>query len=290
MAKDPNIAAANEIYNIARKDADNDMAALKGEVAALQHEAHALGILQKIKYDQKHNEMLKYVVLFQVKQSKSYKKGGMSWADFCSAMGEQVRSVDRALEDLRPIVNSFSDSLSNLAGVPFNKIRYLGREMSSELVKVSKNELIIDGAQIPLTPDNKDEIEAAIDAMRDTHQAEQKALSTRLEKLEKNKDKVIAEETKALSCERDALVKENVRLKAFDPGEKDHTWSVEQMTAVRDAAVSFTAAVRKFSMDERIADDMHVQGQVEALLAETDKYFRSLRQDWDETFNTYDEV
>jgi hypothetical protein len=289
MAKDPNIAAANEIYNIARKDADNDMAALKGEVEALQHEAHALGILQKIKYDQKHNEMLKYVVLFQVKKNKAYKKGGMTWAKFCEALGEPVRTVDVILEDLRPIVNSFSAESAEMIQVPFNKIRYLGKSVSADSAEIIDGALIIDGAQIPLSPDNKDEIEAAIDAMKETHQETKKELSTRIEKLEKHSEKVIAEETKALSCERDALVKENVRLKAFDPGEKDHAWSVEQMTAVRDAAISFTASVRKFSMDERIADDMHVQGQVEALLAETDKYFRSLRQDWDETFNTYDE-
>jgi len=289
MTANANVAAANEIYNIARKDADNDMAALKGEVGSIQHESHALGVLQKINYDLKHNEMLKYAVLYKVKQTKAYKKGGMTWAEFCDAMGEPVRTVDRAMEDLRPLADSFLDTLSKIGGMPFNKIRYLGRGISSEIVKVSKNAIIIDGAEIPLTPDNKDEIEAAIDAMREIHQGTKKELSTRIEKLEKHSKKVIAEETKALSCERDALVKENVRLKAFDPGEKDHTWSVEQMTAVRAAAISFTAAVRKFSMDERITEDMHVQGQVEALMAETDKYFRALRQDWDETFTAYED-
>jgi len=289
MTTNANVAAANEIYNIARKDADNDMTALNGEVEALQYEAHALGILQKIKYDQKHNEMLKYVVLFRVKENKAYKKGGMSWAEFCESVGESVRTVDHVMSDLRPIVNEFSASFADFAKMPFNKIRYLGRLVSSKSARLAENALIIDGAQIPLTPDNKDEIEAAIDAMKDTHQATKKDLTTRIEKLEKHSKKVIAEETKALSCERDALVKENVRLKAFDPGEKDHTWSVEQMTAVRAAAISFTAAVRKFSMDERITEDMHVQGQVEALMAETDKYFRALRQDWDETFTAYED-
>ena len=61
---------ANEIYNIAKETAEIEIAKMRDEMSAVRTESHALGILQKIKYDNAHNELLKYAVLYQLKKNK----------------------------------------------------------------------------------------------------------------------------------------------------------------------------------------------------------------------------
>ncbi|WP_155324410.1 hypothetical protein [Desulfosarcina ovata] len=282
---DPQVEAANEIYKVARENADAELTKLRGEIDAIRSESQALGAIKKINYDLKHNEMLKYVILYHVKSEKEYRKGGMTWSEFCEAIGEQVRGVDKILTDLRPIVNEFSALCSDFIRVPFSKIRYLGRSVSEQKAEIDDGHLIIGDDRIPLTPENKDDIEAAIDALKESHQEEKKKLTDEVSRIKKQKAAAASEEAKSLKVERDAMSREIQRLSVFDPAEKDHTWSVDQMKAVQEAALAFTAEVRRFAMDERIKDDLHVQGQVEGMMADVEKHLRSLRQDWDLNFN-----
>jgi hypothetical protein len=285
----PNLVAAQQIYQVAMGRAEQDVARMKEELEGVRLEAQAMGVLKKIEYDQAHNELLKYVVLYRLREGKEYKKGGLNWEQFCvEILGETSRSVNLKIADIRPLAEHFGKLFSQLAGMPFNKIRLLGNEIGKNISQIEDGALVIDGARIALTAENLPEVEAAIEAMVENHQAEKKALSSELEKTKKCVNKVVAEETKALFVEREALIKENVRLKAFDPADQDRSWSVTQMEAVMQAALGFTGAVRKFSMDERIREDLHIQGQVEGLMAEVEKHLRALRQDWDETFNCED--
>ena len=199
---DPQIEAANEIYKTARAHADEEISKLKGEIDDRCFESHAMGILHKITYDQKHNEMLKYAVLFRVKKSKEYRKAGMTWEDFCESIGESVRSVDKVLEDLRPIVNEFSAHSADLIGMPLNKIRYLGRLVNAESAEYAENEIIIDGQHIPLTPEHKDDIEALIDSLKEAQKQviEEKDATLRAkDKLLKAKEQLINRQEKELA-------------------------------------------------------------------------------------------
>lgn len=279
------IKEVNEVLNDAESKLNSQLAKMENEMGVVREESRALGILHKIEYDEAHNGLLKYAVLYQIKQNKIYRKEGMAWDKFCEAIGENVRNVDRILKDIRPIYDNFSDKLSDLIGLSFNKIRYLGRSISDNLSEIKDGDLVVDGTAIPLLPENKDDIEALIDNIKETHQKEKKTLSEEVKNLKKNVDKIVDEETKSLKVECSALIKENKRLKAFDPEEKDHEWSVEQMQVLESAAYEFAAACRRLKMDERIKDDLHVQAKVEAKMNEVGKLFREVQKEWDETFN-----
>lgn len=164
---DEQVEASKEIYRIAREEADIEIAKLRGEMAAKLPQYEAMGILRKIQHDRAYNELIEAVVLFRVKENKSYKGGGLTWAEFCEVTGFEVRTADRIIDDIRPIFTAFSDNLSNFLGIGFNKIRYLGKSLSDNLSEISDGALVIEGEKIPLTPEHKDEIEAAIDKLQD---------------------------------------------------------------------------------------------------------------------------
>ena len=282
------VIAANEIYEVAQRRAKAELEKIKNETDSRVGEARATGILQKIAYDEAHNKMIKYATLYQIKQSKSYKKGGMTWEEFCSSIGESRRTVDEIIEEIKPVYDEFSAKLADLINMPFNKIRYLGRAKLAESANFENGCLIFDGQKIQISPENMDEIEAAIDAMKESQKTETDKLKSKIEKLSNNVKKVVQEETKSLVVERNALIEQNKRLMAFDPAEKDHTWSVDQMKIIHETMLEFCGACRRMKMDERIADDMHIQGQVEGLMQTVEKTFRMLRNEWDEKFALFE--
>lgn len=285
------VGAADEIYEVAQRRANAELEKMKNEMGAVVDESKALGVLQKINYDSAHNKMFKYAVLYKVRQNKEYRKGGMTWEKFCEAIGEERRSVDRILNDMKPVYDEFSDKLSVLLGMPFNKIRYLGRMKPDNSSGFEDGCLIFDGQKIPIQVENLEEIEAAIDAMKESQQKEADALKTKVKKLSKNIEQAVKEETKALVTERKALLEQVDRLKVFDPKDKDpDTWSIEQIEVIQDLALKFTAMCRKFVIDERIKDELPIQGKVEGHMRTVELAFRELRQLWDTTFDLYEEM
>ena len=181
------IDPAEEIYEIARKEASEGVEKMEKKVDALKEESFSLGVLKKIQYDNANNRLLEHAVLFKVKKEKEYKKGGMTWTQFCETLGLNVRSVDRALKDIRPLVENFSDKMTDLAGINFNKIRYLGRSTSAKVSKISQKGIEIDDRIIPISEEYKDEIEAYIDDLKAT---EKKIKSEKKEQI-KAKERVI---------------------------------------------------------------------------------------------------
>ncbi len=285
--KDINVEAMNNAVEIANTEADAKVASMQADIEGIREESRAIGILQKINYDTAHNELLKYVTLFQIRQSKEYKKGGMTWDQFCEAIGEQRRNVDRVLKDIEPIYNNFSDNLSHLIDLPFNKIRYLGKNLTKKTDNLSEIEngiLTIDNTPIPLTPDNKDDIEAAIDTMIESHKREKKELKNKLAYAKAETKRAVSEETKGLALERDTLVKEVDRLKKFEPQEKDRDWAVQQMAEITDTILNLASQCQTIVMAEQIETDRHLQAQVEAKITEAEGYLQDIRRTWTDRF------
>jgi phage shock protein A len=212
----------------------------------------------------------------------------MTWAEYCERIGESQRSVDRILNDIGPIVDDFSAKLADTLGLPFNKIRMLGKKVGEGFGKLAENELIINDEIIPLTPDNKDEIVAAIDSLVDTHKKEQKELKAKLDRATKETDKIVDEATKGLTLERDALIKEVGRLKPFDPSGEDVSWSKEHMEKIHELTGELAVKCRQFIMDDRLKEREHrqLQAQVEMYLQQAEFALQDLRADWMDKFVT----
>ncbi|MFH1157082.1 MAG: hypothetical protein V1793_25070 [Pseudomonadota bacterium] len=283
---DINVVALNDAVEITEKESNLKLQKMENEIDGVRKESFALGVLQKINYDNAHNELIKYATLYQIKQKKEYKDNGMTWEQFCEATGETVRNVDRILKDIEPLYDKFSDKLVNLLEVPFNKIKYLGKSISDNLSKIEDGVLVIDNTKIPLTPDNKEEIEAAIDTLIETHKQEKQALKKDLVKYKKHADKIVEEETKGLKVERDALIREVERLKPFDITEMDSTWSGEHLDKLMMICADFEVNARKFMIDERLHEDMKSQAKGDRIIDTLYRMARQLKSDWDEAFNT----
>lgn len=288
---DAEVETKIQIWNEAEAHFNEELAKLKNEVEDKVEEARAIGILQTIEHDMAYKNLLKYAVLYQTREKKSYKKRGMIWEVFCSnVVKESARNVNRKLDDLSTIYNNFQDNLSGFLGLPFNKIRYLGKSLSSKTDNLSgfeDNAIIIDGVRIPLSAENKDEIEAAIDALKAANEEEKE----KVKKLEKNIERTVKEETRGLTAERDLLIQENKRLKAFAPDDKEPSeWSLEQAQAVDDACAEFDLCVRSFVFDKRLKGEYKLQAHVEAALTRAERSIRGLIRQWYEEIDPQTEA
>jgi Cu2+-containing amine oxidase len=174
--------------------------------------------------------------------------------------------------------------MTSLLGMPFSKIRYLGRSVVVKMTEIEDGAIVVDGTSIPLTLDNKDEIEAAMDALKETSQREKIALQEKIKKLKKEKNAVVQEENIGLKRENEALISENTRLKVFDPKDKDRTWSVKQMKKIQGAAAGFISACRLFVLDERIDQDFKLQAEVEGYMTQAELGLQELRRLWTDRF------
>jgi len=281
----------NAVYESAKADAIFEVDKMKIEVEAIREESEALGILKKIDYDITQNEMLKYTVLYRIKESKDYRKGGKTWDEFCESIGEPRRTTDRILNEVAPVIEAFSAKLTNLIGCPLSKIRYLGRTVSANLADFDGNALVFEGQKIPLTPEHKEDIEAVIDTIKETHKKEKEELQAKLKKEAKEKEALSKETIKGLASEKDDLIQANRRLKVFDIGDNDLEWSFEQIEVIEGAAQDFNLLCRKFIIDDRLKDDLHLQAKVQTAMTEAKLAIRDLQRLWDETFNSgYDEA
>lgn len=292
--KDITVEAIEEVSKLERKNADAELQKMREELECIKADENALGVLQKINYDNAHDKLLKYAMLYQIRQRKDYKKQGMTWEQFCEAAGDNVRNVQRVLKDLRPIYNELHDKLSCFLDVPFNKIRYLGSSFSDKGSQIESNSLIIGGTKIVLTPDNSEEISTAIDTLIETHKKEKEDLKSKLEeqaaKFERQKkktEKIIEAETETITAERDALLREVKRLKPYDIEDKDISATEDYIKEMHKLASEFEIAVikfRKYIGDNRLEDDMRLQVEIEKNIFRTYNNIKNLRMEWDNEY------
>jgi len=259
----------------------------KEGIVAIREESQVFGMLKKIEYDQTHNQLLKYTALARLKERKGYRKGGLTWEQFCEAIGEPVRTVDQTLKDLKPLFDQFSAGFAGLpifTGLSFSKIKYLGKAISANSAEIQDGALVVDGVKVPLLPENAEEIETLIDGLKETHRQEKTTLEKKLDRMERGLENAIKEETHNLQLEKEALLKENKRMKAFDPQDKDRTWSIEQAKVLEKTCSEFVICCSRFIMDERIIDDRHLQALVNKHLSEAQDSLYDLRGRFDDMF------
>jgi hypothetical protein len=256
----PQVQAVEDAYALGRKHGDQALAGVEAE----GFDREAIGKIKAARFNIKSNELLTYITFYHVKENKSYRKLGRTWEEFCNDAGESVRSVDRILSELAPLLKS----------------------ISATQAEISENALVIGDQKIEITPENKEEIEAAIDLMAEEREKERQKNETEINRLKKRAENAVEEETKTLTIERDALVKELGRLKVFDPEGKDITWSVQQMKAIKDAAQTFATLCSKFIMDDRLDGQMELLAEVEKWQNVARDSLRFLRQQWNERWNS----
>jgi hypothetical protein len=170
---DAQFKATDEIYNIARQEADLEIANLKQEIQAGRDDGFAIGSIKTNKVHRDFANFLDALMLYRTHKDKSYKKYGLTWDKFCEAVGYDRRQADRIISEVTPIFEAFSDNLPVLYGVTFNDIRWLGNNKSDKLSGFSEDgkSLIIGDEQIPATPED---ITSYITHQKEVYQTELK--------------------------------------------------------------------------------------------------------------------
>ena len=286
--KDITVKALEEVSKTEREAADTKIKKMTEDIEHLRIDENALGWIQKTQYDLAHNKLLMYAILFQIRERKTYKNHGVTWEQFCEAAGENVRNVNRILKDLKGVYDEFQDRLPCFLNVPFNKIRYLGKNLQDDLSQTEDGKLNIQGTEIPLTPDNQEEIAAVIDTLIETHKKEKADLKKKLDKEKKDRDAIIAEETKGITRERDLWKKEVDRLKLFDPAERDITWCEEYIRKMLSLYTEFEKMARLMMKDERLEEDLHTQAKCQVLIDHMMSASTALSREWVDEFNADD--
>lgn len=254
---DAQVEAANEIYKVAREQADGEIARLREEMDAVRQESFAMGAIKAIDANIAYNEFLKLMTIYRIKQQKDYKHGGMTWEQFCDANNITRRTIDLIIDEVKPVFESFSANLADLCGMPINKIRLLGRSVSANLAEIRDNAIVYGDEIIPLTPDHADDIQALIERInedtgkiKDELTAQKKAFDrvqadTRksMVKLQKDLDKLTKEARKKdISPEEDAILG---RIEALGVELNGHCLAVENVfDALRENP--FPSAVAAF--------------------------------------------
>jgi hypothetical protein len=249
MKKHPDVTATEEIYKTAREHADLEISRLKENIEGQCAEQFILGALAKIDYDNTHNKLLKYALLYQYKQKREYLKGGKSWEDFLDTIGEDRSTVGRIFNDLKPIYDELQGKLHCLAGIRFSKIRYLGKANGAICPVLDGDCLVINGEKIPLN--HADEIESAIDAMKDAHKQEKESMEAVIkakERIIKGKDEVIHKQEAEIS-RHERHIKEN----GFAPAKR--SFSGSSRTSGSRPRPSSTGSIRSGSTRGRHAQD-----------------------------------
>ena len=153
-----------------------------------------LGAILKTNYDANRTEMEKYMLLYKVKQRKTYKQQGMTWEDFCKAIGESRETVDRNLRELQPIIQNFIESSNQLLGMELSRVKLLARSIKTESIQTEAGSIVVNGEAIPFDDDHKEEIEIVIDELiEDKKKADKEKRSAKKELMEsiERKDSII---------------------------------------------------------------------------------------------------
>lgn len=218
----------NEAEASLKEDFDKKTIKLEAKAEASKTE----GFFQKMALDMGFNKILTYAKLYEVHTNKTHQKLGMTWEQFCETYvtGVSRRTVERIMKDLRPIFDNFSGQLTGLVGVPFNKIRYLGRNFSEKhdnLTGFEDGNIVIDGVKIPLSAENKDEIEAAIDGLKESHIRQKEDHEAKL----KAKDRVLEEKERVIQKQEKDLAKiqRDAKARGFEPGEENFIQRIENL-------------------------------------------------------------
>lgn len=230
--RDNDVIAANEIYEAGKRTAEAEIARLKEYAQAAPLDHQAIGEMRMLSYQREHIEMLELLVIYRVKVSKDYKKCGMTWEQFCDAIGKKVRTLDTLIAGIRPAYETVSAKLAAFAGIDAKKIKYLGRAILANSAEIKNECICYGGEKIPLTPAHHDEIQSLLEKIEsDLKQQIENAQSDAkaAKKIAKAKEDVIAKQEKdlrkfekraegrGLSLEEDAFEQQIENLKiSFD--------------------------------------------------------------------------
>ncbi len=198
---DQSVRTAENLINAGKAMVQAELDKLKEYAAAAPLDHQAIGELRMLNHQMAYSGMLRLMILYRIKQSKDYKKGGMTWEQFCDAVGEKDRTLDRLIAEIKPVYEAVSASLATFAGVNPHKIKYLGKAVSAKLAEINDGYLVYRDEKIPLTPEHHEEVQALIEQIETDYKTKLEETEATLranKKIVKQKDDLLVKQEKDL--------------------------------------------------------------------------------------------
>lgn len=220
----PDVAAANEIYQVAKAGADQEIAELKEKQSLIAQAHEIIGRVQANTLMAKFANVSNLVHLKNIKESKVYRDLPMvgTWDKYCEYLGLSRQKVDEDLLNLATFGEDFLLTCQQFS-LGYRDLKKLRQLTNNGTILVTDDAIEISGERIPLDSDHKDDLQAAIEWVIDQQtqteaelQAQKKAFDrvqdeTRksMVKLQKEMDKLSREaKQKDLSPEEDAFLQQ----------------------------------------------------------------------------------
>lgn len=217
------VEAANEIYKIARQEADLEIAKMREREHLLAQCHEVIGRVQANQLMAKFGNVASLIYLQQVKESKIYRDLPHvgTWDKFCEYIGLSRRKVDEDLLNLSAFGEDFLETCCQLQ-VGYRDLKKLRQLTHDGCVQIEGNLVVIGDESIPLDPDHREDLQSALERIIDTKDAllaEKDANIKTKDRLIQDKQKLIERqareltryegeaESKGLRADEDAYIK-----------------------------------------------------------------------------------
>jgi len=224
QSNDERIEAVAEIYDVAKAEANQEVARLKEREQLIAQSHEMIGRIQGVEMIAKMATVSTLIWLKDVKAAKIYRDlpGIGTWDDFCKYLKKDRRTVDEDLQNLAAFGEDFLETVASLQ-VGYRDLRKLRQLTHDGTIQVIDDAIEISGERIPLDADHKEDLQAAIEkviedqaALKDelsaqgkAHERVQKETHKSMVKLQKDLDKLSREaRAKDLSPEEDAFLQQ----------------------------------------------------------------------------------
>jgi len=146
------------------------------------------------------------IQLKQIKDSKAYKELPTSptWAKYCEFIGLSHQHVDEGLRNLQTLGENFLQTVSSF-GLGYRDLRKLRKLSGKGVLQIEDQSLVVEGEVIPLDPDHKDDLQAALERVIDARDAD---IRTKDRLIESKEDVIKKQERELRKLEKKARGKD----------------------------------------------------------------------------------
>jgi len=288
--QDPTTEAVLDAEKVKKSRAEIAVAEMKHEEAErekreqlIAESSHLFGRVAAANYFEKVSKKINLTWLKEAKEKKIYRDipGVKTWKAFCNHLGYSRNQIDRRLRDLDALGEGLVSIMDDLQ-IPYRNRKQLRLAANSGDITIKGTTIFFGDEQIPCDEDHVEDLNDAIKAMVEKRNKE----LIQEVKEEKKGRKSAQEQLDESDAEKDVLNKELKRLRVFDADED----ILAEAKEIEKAAGDFAIMCRKFVIDDRLDDDIHMQAKVQGALAMATLSLRELRELWDDRFDDYEDI
>lgn len=229
-----------------------------------------IGFLQGVSYMANMTEIQKIILIQKAIDDESWKGLGFETAkEFVkAATGSSYDAFYDRSKKLKQLGAEVIGIIVNL-GWGMKEVRMIEHALIED-PKTNKKAIKIDeNRQIPFSEERKDELQTAVDLLReqrDSERKEAKRIQSKLNGLESEHKKEISALTK--------------KINELIPEDKDRKWAEKHLQKVNDLFLQVDLALRSIAFDDRIWDDPKLQGEIQGLNDALETRFFEFRKDF----------